>query len=85
MRAKILLERGTSSKEVDVEPSLWAGKGFYVVQEEFMSSLPKRKIISLGKGTGTILAGDYPKSFKKIPSGGFIVTTNKGTSSYRLL
>ena len=49
-----------------------------------MSSLPKGTIISLGKGTGTVLAGDYPKNLKKIPTGGFTVSTGKGTSSYRL-
>jgi hypothetical protein len=84
MKATILSEKGTSSKQVDVEPSQWAGSEFDVVQEKFMSSLPEKTIISLGRGTGKILAGDYPKRFKKISSSGVIVTTNKGTSSYRL-
>ena len=84
MKAKILSEKGTASSEVDIEPSQWAGSDFYVVQEEFKSALPKGTIISLGKGTAKVLAGEYPKSFKKIPSGGFTVTSNKGTSSYRL-
>ena len=84
MRAKILSQKGTASSEVDIEPSHWVGREFYVVQEKVMKELPKGTIISLGKGTAKIFAGDYPNSFKKIPSGGFIVTTNKGTSSYRL-
>ncbi len=84
MRAKILSDKGTASKEVDVEPSQWAGREFYVAQESFMSELPRGTIISLGKGTAKILAGKYPKSFKKIPNGGVTIVTNKGTSSYRL-
>ena len=84
MRTKILSEKGTSSSRVDVEPSLWAGREFYEVQKEFMSTLPKGTIISLGKGTAKILAGEYPKKLKKIPNGGVTIVTNKGTSSYRL-
>ncbi len=84
MRAKILSNKGTSSSQADVEPSQWAGREFYHVQEEFMSSLPRETVISLGKGTAKILAGKYPKGFKKIPSGGVTIVTNKGTSSYRL-
>jgi hypothetical protein len=84
MKATILSEKGTSSKQVDVEPSQWVGREFYVVQEKVMSDLPKGTIISLGKGTAKIFAGEYPKRFKKISSSGVIVTTNKGTSSYRL-
>ena len=84
MKAKILSEKGTASSEVDIEPSIWAGEEYYLLQEEFMSALPKETIISLGKGTAKVLAGKYPKSLKKFPSGGFTVTSNKGTSSYRL-
>jgi len=84
MRATILSEKGTTSKQVEVEPSQWSGHEFYVVQEKFMSSLPKGTIIALGKGTGRILAGDYPKSLKRVPTSGVTVSTGKGTSSYRL-
>lgn len=84
MKATILSEKGTSSKQVYVEPSQRTGREFYVMQEKDMISLPEKTIISLGKGTNKILAGDYPKNFKKIPSSGVTVTTNKGTSSYRL-
>lgn len=84
MRATILSEKGTSSNEVEIEPSHWSGRDFYVVQEKFMSSLPKGTIIALGKGTGKILAGEYPKSLKRVPTSGVTVSTGKGTSSYRL-
>lgn len=83
MKAKILSEKGTTSKQVDVDPIKWAGEAFYGPQEEFFGSLPKSTIISLGKGTGKVLAGEYPKSLKKIRSRGVIISTNKGTDSYR--
>ena len=81
MRATILSEKGTTSSEVEIEPSQWAGGEFYTVQEEFMSSLPKGIIISLGKGTGKIHAGNYPKSLRRVPTSGVTVSTGKGTSS----
>ena len=84
MKAKILSDKGTAFRVVDVEDSKWAGRSFYVVQEEFMGSLPSGTIISLGKGTGRVLAGQYPKMLKKIPDRGFTIATNKGTSSYRV-
>lgn len=83
MRAKIVSEKGTTSNQVDVDSGKWVGDEFYEIQEEFMGSLPKGTIISLGKGTGSILAGKYPKTLKKMYSVGFTRTTNKGTSSYR--
>jgi len=83
MKAKIVSEKGTTSRHVDVESIQWAGKAFYVTQDEFFGSLPKGTIISLGKGTGKILAGDYPKSLRKIPVGVITIATNKGTSSYK--
>lgn len=83
MKAKIVLERGTTSDQIDVDSAKWTGDKFYEVQEKFMSSLPNGTIISLGRGTGSILAGKYPKSFKKTYSVGFTRTTNRGTSSYR--
>ena len=84
MRAKIVSEKGTSSKEIDVEPSKWVGRDFFLVQDEFMASLPRGTIISLGKGTGRVHVCDYPKSIRKIPMGDITVSINKGTSTYKL-
>lgn len=83
MRTKIVSERGTTSNQIDVGSAKWAGDEFYEVQEKFISSLPKGTIISLGRGTRSVLAEKYPKSLKKTYSVGFTRTTNKGTSSYR--
>ena len=84
MKTTILSEKGTKTTKVNVETSKWVGREFYTVQEKSMSELPKGTIISLGKGTAKVSAENYPKSFRKIPSGGITMTTNKGTSSYQL-
>jgi hypothetical protein len=83
MKRKISLAKGTSCCEVEVGPSLWAGKSFLEYQKKMMTSLPKSKVISLKRGTKKIPALEYPESRRVIPIGVKIVT-QRGTSTSHL-
>ena len=79
---KIVTAKGTSTLEIEVGSLVWTGKEFIKFQEEQLGSLPKEFTMSLGKGTGKIIAAKYPKSIRKDHKGGVLIVA-KGTKSIK--
>lgn len=80
MKVKLVLEKGTSIKEYEDPVSIWAGESFLGYQKRNMSSLPHDTIISTRRGTVGIMAPDYPQMKTKIPTGGYVISTARGTT-----
>lgn len=79
---KIVTAKGTSTIEVEIGSLVWTGKEFIKMQEEQLGSLPKGFTMSLGKGTGKIIAAKYPKSIRKDYRGG-VLSIEKGTKAIK--
>ena len=84
MKAKIIVGRGTATKEIEIVPSKWSGDSFRSYQEEVMEGVPESMKMSVGKGTQFLLASKYPKSKAKLPSGGYLLSIARGTATRRL-
>ena len=65
---QIVVQRGTQTLELEVDPPNWAGELFKVYQEEKMALLPANSIISIEHGTSGVEASKYPKSRYKLPN-----------------
>ena len=79
---KIVTEKGTSTKEIEVGSLVWTGKEFIKFQEDQLGALSKGFTMSIGKGTGKIIAAKYPKSIRKDHKGGVLIV-EKGTKAIK--
>ena len=68
MMAKIVIEKGTQTLELEVGPSNWSGDLFQANQKQKMALLPANTIINTKHGTVGVKASEYPKSRYKRPS-----------------
>ena len=84
MKSKILTHRGTQVLELEVGLPNWAGELFKVYQAERMASLPTNTIICTKRGTVGVKASEYPRSNRRLPSSGIIISTARGTALRRL-
>ena len=84
MKVKRVGGRGTSVREEDDKPQQWAGDSYREYQKKKMESMGKDAKITTGRGTGSVKAGDYPKSPEKPSTKGYTVSTGRGTGKRKL-
>ncbi len=63
-------------------PSDSSGVLYQKCQQQSMSLLPPKLVISTKRGTSRMKVSEYPKVESNLPNWGFI-TTARGTSAYR--
>ncbi len=68
MKAQITIQKGTQVLMLEMGPPNWAGTLFKQYQEVVMDSLPAKTIISTKRGTVRVMASEYPKTERKLPS-----------------
>jgi len=74
-----IINRGTTVLNLETCPSDSAGVLYQKCQQDSMTSLPPKTIISIKRGTGSMRASEYPKVESNLPNWGFI-TTARGTA-----
>lgn len=79
MSTKLVIERGTGIRKVDKVFTVWSGESFLEYQKKKMMTIPHDMSLSIKRGTGSIKVSEYPEVRKKIPLGGFILSTGRGT------
>ena len=72
--------RGTSTIRREACPSDSAGVLYQKCQENSITSLPPKMVISTKRGTGSMKVSEYPKVKSNLPNWGFIVTS-RGTAT----
>ena len=78
-----IVNGGTSVLKVETCPSKSAGVLYQKCQQNSMSKLPSKLVLSTKRGTSRMKASDYPKVESNVPNWGFI-TTARGTATRRL-
>jgi len=78
-----IMNRGTGVMKVEPCPSKSAGVLYQKCQQNSMSKLPPKLVLSTKRGTGSMKVSEYPRVEDKIPNWGF-VTTSRGTAIRRL-
>jgi hypothetical protein len=76
--------RGTSIREEEDKPQNWSGDSYREFQKKRMEGLGKDTKITMGRGTGSVKAGEYPKAPEKASTKGFTVTTGRGTGKRKI-
>ena len=79
MSTKLVIERGTETRKVERIFTVWAGEPFLEYQKKKMKAIPRDLKISIKRGTECRKVSEYPHVPKKIPSGGFVISTGRGT------
>ena len=74
-----ITNRGTTVLTRETCPSDSAGTLYQKCQQDNMTSLPSKTIISIKRGTSSMKASEYPKVESSLPNWGFI-TTARGTA-----
>ena len=74
-----IINRGTTVLNLETCPPGSAGVLYQKCQQDSMTSLPPKTIISIKRGTGSMRASEYPKVESNLPNWGFI-TTARGTA-----
>ena len=78
-----IMNRGTCVMKVEDCPSKSAGVLYQKCQQNNMSELPSKLVLSTKRGTGTMKVSEYPRVEDKMSNWGF-VTTCRGTATRRL-
>ena len=81
MKVKRVSARGTSIREVELEPENWSGDKYRAVQRERIAKVSKDYVIVSGRGTRTQKVGDLPAPKPRPSTFGWTRVTNRGTSS----
>jgi len=76
---KIVTERGTSSRVISYNSSIWTGPEFHNAQMKKMLSLPKNTLLSCGKGTMVVMASSVMHTPRIRSTKGMRISTGKGT------
>ena len=76
--------RGTSIREEDQKPQNWAGDPYREYQKKKMESIGKDAKITMGRGTGSVKEGEYPKAPEKPSTKGYTFTTGRGTGKRKI-
>lgn len=77
---KIVIQRGTAIREVEKTPSKWSGDLFLDYQKKKMLSLPSEVKIVTKHGVSVLKASEYPQ-VPRLPSGGCVISTARGTAT----
>jgi len=81
MKAKIVSARGTSVREVELEPQNWSGDSYRAEQKKRFEKIPKDYVLHQNRGTKTIKVGDLPSPKPRPSTLGVTRVTNRGTAS----
>lgn len=81
MKVKRVSARGTSIREVELEPENWSGDKYRAVQQERIANVSKDYVLISGRGTRTQKVGDLPAPKPRPSTFGWTRVTNRGTSS----
>ena len=68
MKSQITTQKGTQVLTLEIGLPNWSGELFKQYQEEKMASLPTNTIINTKRGTVGVMASEYPKTIRKLPS-----------------
>lgn len=79
VKIKVRSGRGTSTIEVDDDPTKWSGKEFRKIQES-RKEANKDKYVSTGRGTGKRRLGDTPVAVGR-PEYKGTVSSGRGTGT----
>jgi len=81
MNTKIVLDRGSSVHEGEINPSYWAGELYRADQKKKMSLVPYGTVLSIRRGTSSMKVSKYPQVPKIISPKGFVISTARGTAT----